>query len=859
MHRHFLVGTSVLLVLLLTLLSTSAVAKAQVPNSGQLVFFDQTWSIDYTITGVEMSSLDTPEFNDHLFSGEAKAPVVNIQGQLNLSIFGKGLGEFNASLKSGSAKVKAFGNPFNDASYDWNGPAWNWQGSLDGRDSDTSLAKTVPFNLNIPVPAFDEAQGVENIYVKFEVTSKTYNYRWGEPDDFVSGRCTLKGTIAIPEDLKVPPTLTVTNGGELDPLKIRLELRDNSFKPAQPMKDAALKITAPLPNKPASALGDYFNTADWKLAGYFHSATKCPNCKWTQASSQFTSDIFYYLEKPGEPIEVLTDDQGVAELEFYLDFPALGANVPRRDKPLKVPIKVAYDGVEGGDKGKLLAEAELEVSLNYLGYVVTVTYIQPQEWEARGGLGDYRPADQNVAEYPLDTYFKDTGTGLPYAEVSGADRVTIVTGNQLVAPVGYDGYGVGGDSAILQPEMPAQQLKPGMLLGLGDQINLDARGLIRLKPLAKTDPSYGMTARPGWVWVTVRFFDGLKAKVGCNGITEQHTVTIGRTPEDSGWVPTSKSFCYWAAKEAGEHLVSKLIPVYGQIDLVTDVAGYIRWINNGEPVYIRVESAFQVSPQDDGTVQVVVREGHPTVLTSATGFGGLKATTGQSVTVGAGNGLKMTTAQADQNSSADQQLAKLLDVVEGSSGLAPVELATADGGSGGVPGTPGTPGSQEAGVGEMPDDYYAGDAPLEGLATDDMPDDYSAGDVAADFINYRFDDFSLDLSDGYDFTPESEDSFASFANEGLGLYIVVIRAETEPGELLDLLEMEYAAAIRRTVAGQGAQWIPLLDGGKEYGALLSFNQPLANGNRLFVHFIAEPADWRNLADEVQGILERMGF
>lgn len=839
-HLHKpIIAIAVAMVLSIASATTAFAADDSIMN-GEIGF-------DYHIDGVDQwSARESGMSAIYQYGGATiNLPVVTVSGTLIVTAPRQHLGTYKALVAASTNEYDVNGQSMGMPDYICDGPAWRWSESYDQLESAEGITREVPFSLSIPVPGYDEENEITKVYFVILLDCELHhpNYTTGYPSsNRTSFSCQLKGSLDIPEDMKPKPvvTLTTTNGGKLDPLRIKFRLMDNSSTPPKPLKDTIIRVQAPIPQKPASLIKDFFNTADWSLSGYFMSKTKCPNCEWKQAGSQYTSEIYYYLKNPGEPIEVLTDEQGQAELLFYLDLPALSKQykTPTRKRTLDIPIKAEYIAAEGEHQGEKLAESSLNVNLNNLGYIVAVTYVQPQEWEPVGGLGDYRPAGYNPGEYDLASYVKDKGTGLPYDDVRGNDRATIAI--QLSDTGGVDGYGVSGGTPALGASMhqPAESLQPGMLFAPGDKIDLDARGLVRFKPAAPQSPESGIKGKPGWVWIKLKFFDGLSAKVGVNGNAGQHSLTFGGTPYQSGWTTSGWNFSWWAGKEAAENVVSKFIPIYGQVDLVSDIAGYIKWFNGDVPIYIRVQSEFVITREEDGSSRLIVSEGHPVVVTEQTGFAGINVAVGESAVISPDNQISVSPATPEPAARAQELLAGLFSVENDPEGLKPIEV--------------GWPSA----TGPTADTYEdeAGDVPIYGDEAGDVPlVEFEAGQV------YSFDEFNMEVAGNWSYDPETEHSFASLSGEDIGLYIAIVRAEVSSTQLLQLMEVDYGEDLDLEVAGRGARICPLLEDGAEFGCMLSFEDPLSNGNSLHVTFIADSSYWADLSDVIVDIILAMNF
>jgi len=300
-------------------------------------------------------------------------------------------------------------------------------------------------------------------------------------------------------------------------------------------------------------------------------------------------------------------------------------------------------------------------------------------------------------------------------------------------------------------------------------------------------------------------------------------------------VPMSKAFIYWAGTKAADMALSHFVPVYGQIDTVNDVAGYLAWLSNSNPVYIRVRSDFTVICQNDGSSSLVVREGHPAVVTEQTGFAGIQAASGETAVISATNQISVTVSSAAQTRRADEILGAMLDGSSDPAGLEPVELDAplprASHTGGGTAGYENEPGYQDE----------AGDVPMG------WP------------MAYSFDEFIMGFWDDWDYTPETEHTYASLSKDDIPLYIVIVRDQVSSAVLLEVLEMDCGEPIELEVGNRDAHFYPLVENGAEFGCMLSFDDPLANGNRLHVVFLSDSNYLDEVSDLIIEIMSGMSF
>ncbi|MBN2082555.1 hypothetical protein JW859_10175 [bacterium] len=868
MHAGLRIASVNLLVTLLAAGLMPTLAAAQIgisvptedPASGSIG--SQYEGIDFTISGADELEQREPMgsgFTSRFVYGTAAASAVTVECTFKLSTY-NAPAEFTAVASAHGCGIDAVGLPIQPKpGYEYQVPAQTWQGQLDGLGREELLTREGSFSFTIPIPAFDLEHGITAVAFDILLTKTVPPYRDAETDSVLGDyqrEYRLGGYFRIPDSLKEKPApqLSMTNGGPLEPLKLRLKLADYAKNPPEPLAGEVIRITAPLPSSPAAidlSTVNSWNTVaeqvsklsgpltvaptialpkpDWKLTGCFRSKTKCPNCDWKQATSQFTSDILYYLKKPGEPVEVLTDENGEAEVEFFLDLAALGDDGPLRTNPLKVQIKAEHAlEVEGSDE-PIRTDSELNIQLKHVGYVTEVSYVQPAKWEWDAVNKKYVPRI-NPREFPL----------LGTTEFDKASRAQVSVFNSAIAPTDSEFYGISGSTLELQPPAPFQPLMPGMLLGRGDQIELDARGLLIPHPFANEPQSAfaGINGKPGWVWVGVKFFDGTRGKVGASGTCGTHSLIIGPTPDSSGWAPGVVKFVYWASKQARDAGIANFIPVWGTISDAENVADAISWLNDGWPVYIIVRSQLGLTRQDDGTAKLVVREGYPSVVSQATGPVGTAVAAGMSAEVGKGGAVNTSAATPEELNRVDELVSGAGTLETETSELEPIDLSAAL--TANPPATESQNDSDSTYGNTETTISGTGVSPFDGF--EDMPDDFWAGDVP-DYKRFDLGDVTIALEGNWEYTPESDDAYPLFEREEPGLDIMVVREDWGFEECLELLDLGVGRTFDIGAGGKNAYWVQMMEGDKERGCLVYVPEKLSSGRHLILLFISTPELW----------------
>jgi hypothetical protein len=487
--------------------------------------------------------------------------------------------------------------------------------------------------------------------------------------------------------------------GNAPPASYQLDISANPDKANHPLGTTiSLKENGkPLPNAKLNIHAFNLSGNDVKLADYF-TVSSCANCLWTTKGEKKVGTICQGYEAPSaatggslfkpscplrnKSLEVLTDANGIATLEFFLNLPRLGDQAPQRDKPLSIPVKVEYwiKDANGGDEK--VASNEKKLKLDSIGVVESITYEAPPRLDPLTGdiKLDSITGKPKVSSGDLANYIDDQGTN---SGQKGSDRVRMIRSAKGIGP---------------SEERP---LRPGDVLYVGDKIEINAENMRTI--------TGRQVVMPGYIWVQMKFYDGFVGKVGVSGDVPTHTVEIGRNPYKTGFASWTNYFTYWdqsniEAKVKSE-AKSKLIKTglkYGISEyappIVKGVGKFIRaitWLYEAKPVYIEVESAILVDYNEDGEMQVTTREGKATIFTEATGDDGFEVPAGKTAVIPPDLKpiLKDTDAKTGQD--ADELLAGLEDPFAAS---APAGSGETTSTSGGVPSTNGaSPGPGAAG------------------------------------------------------------------------------------------------------------------------------------------------------------------
>lgn len=441
------------------------------------------------------------------------------------------------------------------------------------------------------------------------------------------------------------------------PLLVEASYRYNG----KPVSNAKLRIHAlDLPDN------------DKKLAEYFLSSSGCTNCDYETLNGK-------KIEKwsdPKQPIEVTTDDNGKARLEFFLPLESPDASIPKRGSTVAIPISVEYwEEYSDGTTKKVAEKTDQFPLLDNIAVVQDILYETPQTFVySPGTLVNSQLLNREKGS--LQSWKSDPGTEDADIVLKGSDRVKI--------------YSPGFDPEATSGRTPGRTLKVGDRVRVNDEITINAGGMV-------SNGEFG--GQPGWISVMVRFLDGTVGAVIVDGDVGKHTVKIGKTPEASGWATTLQKIVHfseqapeyieekaekkiekktikivleWAlAEEAGPILV--LEEIYSNAKKVKTAAGIVSSVLTPSPIYVITKSALAVHQNLQGDLLVTTREGNATLYTNATGTKGFPVPMGKTAAINATTLMPvlMDTDTQTANES-DEQLANLQNPITSS----PVFMAT---------------------------------------------------------------------------------------------------------------------------------------------------------------------------------------
>lgn len=506
---------------------------------------------------------------------------------------------------------------------------FNWVDSVKARRSsinfDTEPSGFVSNDIIWTVPVGAEGRTLEIIGSADAAVAGgnvRYKYQW---------QCATPEPSPEPESSSTPEASPTPRGvyrilvlpkGDKDPLKLTLRLEQQVEGSFQPVSGAELRVSA------LSYEGNEARLADEFLA------PACINCDWREVSGERLA----HLAHSEQPVILQSNEQGEAEIAFFLDFAKLGASVPRRNASLNIPIAVEYLGT-GEDGEIILAETDYVVVLDAIGVVTAVTYQQAQMFDV--GLN---PLPVNGGS--LDSYFDDPGTRDGPRMLYRGQRVLVDwPGKDSIYPTGAT---------------PGEPLQAGVLLHSGDRVTINACDMVSNRMVD------GLPAgAPGVVWVKVRFFDGTRAKVGVNGSICKTTVTFGDTPQASGWFNTSEKFFYWTSNGALNAAIGYYLWPYKIVSGISSIGKALAWVTGNESagwstVYVEIKSALWVEFDETGAMRVTTREGEPIVYIESGGEYGMPVPAGQTAYLSPG--FQTVDIQITDNEIANQADALLAEL-----------------------------------------------------------------------------------------------------------------------------------------------------------------------------------------------------
>jgi hypothetical protein len=585
---------------------------------------------------------------------------------------------------------------------DGNSSRWSWFLDPVTMDFPCNLFGnySVPVDWNQRLPATNEGKRIYGKFV-FTLPKSHVNNLSGEfSGPGIAGRLIYGGrnggTETAPYELSVSPHSEKAQ----HPLAIVISLKENE----KPVPNAKLKVHAF--NLPGN---------DEKLADYF-TVSSCTNCFWGSKGDKKIAlicegykpigpesggPLLGPTSNPGSsgsfepncplkqtPLEVVTDGNGMAKLEFFLDLAQLGDQAPRKGQPLSIPVKVEYWEKDGAKK---IAEKDIDLNLDYVGVVEGITYEAPPELDRLTGdtvidsiTG--KPKEQKTGD--LVDYSGDPGTS---AGLKKSDRVRI------------------SEEAKLLPE----GVPTGRPLKVKDKLYVEDKILINAENLKVTRGNMVMS---GGLWVRMRFFDGFAGKVGVSGNVPSHVVVIGPTPEKTGFTSWASSFIHWGSmigseidsranpksymiKEGMKQIAPELVPYLSAYSKAKKIKEVVELIYEMKPVYISVESAIAVDYDDQGQMLVTTREGNATIYTEATGEEGFAVPAGKTAVIPSDLMPILNDTDVKTARDADDLLADLEDPFASSPVFAGSGSSALGGASEGASSTNGTaPGSDGAGM-----------------------------------------------------------------------------------------------------------------------------------------------------------------
>lgn len=445
-------------------------------------------------------------------------------------------------------------------------------------------------------------------------------------------------TLPSPPTISPPtttPNLEVTFPDQVyHPLAINILVTEDG----KPVPNAKLKVHA-------------FNLPDndRKLAEYF-LASSCTNCAegHTTVGGKKISllcpaypllDLPCPLKEKKLPLEVITDANGEARLEFFLPLGAEEPAViyPKRNAPLTIPIRVEYWKANSDGMESKLADKSTEMKLSNIAVVEDITYRSPQNYNRQGER-------MMRSGGPLSDWTGDEGVQEDGARIAGPDRVKLMSTT-------------GGTPAIT--------LKKGDGLSIDDQIIINAGGMV--SRVYNPDPlmTYPIGA-PGEISVQVRFFDGTVGKVIVNSLVGKHTVKIGESPGASGWLSTGAKVLTFVGKYGTKKGIKKVLPVVGPVLKGKSVVDKIKSLAGYKPVYVILNSAAVIDSDDQGRILVTTREGEATVYTETTGESGFAVPTGKTAVIDETLMPILVDTDLETARDADELLAGLIDPIAAS-------------------------------------------------------------------------------------------------------------------------------------------------------------------------------------------------
>ena len=389
--------------------------------------------------------------------------------------------------------------------------------------------------------------------------------------------------------------LSITSHAPAYPLRytIRLDQKAASGSEYQPIAGAKLRLHAfDLPGN------------DGRLSLQFLAPT-CQNCDWKEVDGHKLA----VLKQAGQPIVVITNENGEAEVELFLDFAKLGEQVPRRDRPLAIPVLAEYWIVGSNGTEQKATDQRAEVKLDSVAIVEGITYVPPQMFHPI----TERPLPLG-GEAPLSIYVDDPGTMDGPLARKGADRVVV--------------FWNGMSTLQLDNTTPGVRLNANDLLHIGDKVTVNACDMV--SNLVRDGLPAG---QPGRIWVQVHFFDGLRGRFGVSGSVCKASMIIGGTPGESGFASSGTKFLYWMADKGMDAAIEWAFWPYKVVSKGQSAWKLLKWAFGGDSVFVVLQSAFAVEFDQQGQMHITTREGQPIIVTEGTGEDGVPVPVGKTALV----------------------------------------------------------------------------------------------------------------------------------------------------------------------------------------------------------------------------------
>lgn len=423
--------------------------------------------------------------------------------------------------------------------------------------------------------------------------------------------------------------MAVTAPDERHPLRFVL-LLEQRVPAAAPDADSEAEYR-PAPDTRIELSALRFNGNEQRLAAYFETR-QCQNCQDSEVHGHRTQS----LSDPAQPIVLVTDRDGRAAIEFFLDFGALTqARLLQPGVSITVPVLFAARAAAGSGPLRTVAQEQLSARLDGIGVVDAVTYEPPQLFDP---LSE-QPLPRGP-EAPLSSYLDDTGT-------RDGPRTLVREERAIVNRQGEAGIGASGST-------PGRTLTSAHVLQVADRITVNACGMVGNRTVAGLP-----VGEPGRIWVRVRFFDGLRGQFGVSAKVCRAGLSIGLSGEATGFTSGTTRFVYWAAESGVDAALVWLYPSYAVASYTRKVIKALSWLGGFEAVYVVLESAVSVEFDEDGAMQISTRQGTPRVQTAQTDAEGVLVDAGNSARVAPDGSLQLSQTDAGRASRADGWLAGL--------------------------------------------------------------------------------------------------------------------------------------------------------------------------------------------------------